>query len=187
MVSRLPARAAALGDAYCRFDQSLARAHLVSAERVECTSPPHAVGVVPLEISMNGLDFTEGSAVFAYRGPVIRSVHPLIGPESGGTLLTLTGEQFTSGLLVCNFAGAASTPALWVSAARIQCRTPRAPPGNVAFGLSPLRGGLVRSGQEFEFQARHLVRSISPDAGSCLLYTSPSPRDATLSRMPSSA
>ena len=168
VVSRLPARAAALGDAYCRFDQSLARARLVSAERVECTSPPHAVGVVPLEISMNGLDFTEGSAVFAYRGPVIRSVHPLIGPESGGTLLTLTGEQFTSGLLVCNFAGAASTPALWVSAARIQCRTPRAPPGNVAFGLSPLRGGLVRSGQEFEFQARHLVRSISPDAGSVL-------------------
>jgi hypothetical protein len=28
VVSRLPARAAALGDAYCRFDQSLARARL---------------------------------------------------------------------------------------------------------------------------------------------------------------
>ena len=30
-------------------------------------------------------------------------------------------------------------------------------------------------------------RAISEHAGSCLLYTSPSPRDATLSRMPSSA
>ena len=28
---------------------------------------------------------------------------------------------------------------------------------------------------------------IFGDAGACLLYTSPSPRDATLSRMPSSA
>ena len=28
---------------------------------------------------------------------------------------------------------------------------------------------------------------LSPDIDSCLLYTSPSPRDATLSRMPSSA
>ena len=28
---------------------------------------------------------------------------------------------------------------------------------------------------------------IANEAGSCLLYTSPSPRDATLSRMPSSA
>ena len=29
--------------------------------------------------------------------------------------------------------------------------------------------------------------SLAPSGGSCLLYTSPSPRDATLSRMPSSA
>ena len=31
------------------------------------------------------------------------------------------------------------------------------------------------------------VRGYSIDCGCCLLYTSPSPRDATLSRMPSSA
>ena len=32
-----------------------------------------------------------------------------------------------------------------------------------------------------------IVGLIKADAGTCLLYTSPSPRDATLSRMPSSA
>ena len=32
-----------------------------------------------------------------------------------------------------------------------------------------------------------LSTKTPPDAGPCLLYTSPSPRDATLSRMPSSA
>ena len=31
------------------------------------------------------------------------------------------------------------------------------------------------------------VQSVWPTVGACLLYTSPSPRDATLSRMPSSA
>ena len=31
------------------------------------------------------------------------------------------------------------------------------------------------------------LKSLSDASGSCLLYTSPSPRDATLSRMPSSA
>ena len=38
-------------------------------------------------------------------------------------------------------------------------------------------------------QAKWVAHIISPDIlnGSCLLYTSPSPRDATLSRMPSSA
>ena len=30
-------------------------------------------------------------------------------------------------------------------------------------------------------------RGVADGAGACLLYTSPSPRDATLSRMPSSA
>ena len=34
-------------------------------------------------------------------------------------------------------------------------------------------------------EEKHAIRK--PDIGLCLLYTSPSPRDATLSRMPSSA
>ena len=33
----------------------------------------------------------------------------------------------------------------------------------------------------------HLMANSIAECGSCLLYTSPSPRDATLSRMPSSA
>ena len=41
------------------------------------------------------------------------------------------------------------------------------------------------TGQEERFQ-RKVVKIIG-NAGICLLYTSPSPRDATLSRMPSSA
>ena len=37
------------------------------------------------------------------------------------------------------------------------------------------------------FQNARLFSNLSPNFYSCLLYTSPSPRDATLSRMPSSA
>ena len=36
-------------------------------------------------------------------------------------------------------------------------------------------------------QLRALIVLLAPLATACLLYTSPSPRDATLSRMPSSA
>ena len=41
--------------------------------------------------------------------------------------------------------------------------------------------------EEVDFET--ILASANPDKGSkvCLLYTSPSPRDATLSRMPSSA
>ena len=34
--------------------------------------------------------------------------------------------------------------------------------------------------------AKHIFKKVDPNSN-CLLYTSPSPRDATLSRMPSSA
>ena len=36
-------------------------------------------------------------------------------------------------------------------------------------------------------QERGLLSNVADDPSACLLYTSPSPRDATLSRMPSSA
>ena len=44
-----------------------------------------------------------------------------------------------------------------------------------------LKGGVIMDVTDAE-QAR-----IAEDAGACLLYTSPSPRDGLLSRMPSSA
>ena len=47
-------------------------------------------------------------------------------------------------------------------------------------------------GKQMEFQGEVMTRSPPTETrimlrGDCLLYTSPSPRDATLSRMPSSA
>ena len=50
---------------------------------------------------------------------------------------------------------------------------------------------LVAKGASQTMKSKHLegkaVDLMAYVAGSCLLYTSPSPRDATLSRMPSSA
>ena len=44
------------------------------------------------------------------------------------------------------------------------------------------------SGQDFTISGDDITVDIDQvQTGSCLLYTSPSPRDATLSRMPSSA
>ena len=46
--------------------------------------------------------------------------------------------------------------------------------------------GVIHKSMSIEKQARE-VRLVKKYESGCLLYTSPSPRDATLSRMPSSA
>ena len=51
-----------------------------------------------------------------------------------------------------------------------------------------LKGKKNRKGEPFVVsRTRHLSLKSKKKEATCLLYTSPSPRDATLSRMPSSA
>ena len=45
----------------------------------------------------------------------------------------------------------------------------------------------VKVGKVTRAQLEEIAKTKDPDLTACLLYTSPSPRDATLSRMPSSA
>ena len=45
---------------------------------------------------------------------------------------------------------------------------------------------LIQKGH-LKYGSKHMVLKAPLDSKGCLLYTSPSPRDATLSRMPSSA
>ena len=60
--------------------------------------------------------------------------------------------------------------------------------GKVA-GTTPLGTGLEARGVHAWFDKHHALEDVSLDfsAGTCLLYTSPSPRDLSTSRMPSSA
>ena len=51
----------------------------------------------------------------------------------------------------------------------------------------PLKDFEKRYGKEKGMQVKMATATNMAKAKSCLLYTSPSPRDATLSRMPSSA
>ena len=57
---------------------------------------------------------------------------------------------------------------------------------NVAASIKPIHS-LVSSVMEGVATPLLLVEAGSPHTYSCLLYTSPSPRDGLLSRMPSSA
>ena len=49
-----------------------------------------------------------------------------------------------------------------------------------------LRDGAQTEGVDFSIEDKNKIAKVLSDIG-CLLYTSPSPRDGLLSRMPSSA
>ena len=72
-------------------------------------------------------------------------------------------------------------------------RAPAAMPGDVAVNYADLDGNLLISNDPFHgvrVEKGKLVLPGKPGLGLtrvCLLYTSPSPRDGLLSRMPSSA
>ena len=53
--------------------------------------------------------------------------------------------------------------------------------------VSGIQGSTATDAEYITFKLNKFDRNITYDFDSCLLYTSPSPRDATLSRMPSSA
>ena len=59
----------------------------------------------------------------------------------------------------------------------------------VPFGLEKTvsYGGGTRNGPKEIIKASHQVELYDEELNCCLLYTSPSPRDKTVSRMPSSA
>ena len=59
--------------------------------------------------------------------------------------------------------------------------------GGGGAGATGYDGGAGTNGSGPPVGLQATTSALGPGAGGCLLYTSPSPRDATLSRMPSSA
>lgn len=96
----------------CRFDGSLGTIVSASAQAMVCLSPPGpnpAGSASTLRVSSNaGVEFSFRDYLY-YADPVIRSLLPPAGPQSGGTLVTLVGENFLAGVLPdCSFGALAS-------------------------------------------------------------------------------
>ena len=59
---------------------------------------------------------------------------------------------------------------------------------NNSDGIENVSVNLLTESAYFEITQKHIeIESVLENLKDCLLYTSPSPRDSTLSRMPSSA
>ncbi len=84
---------------HCRLGSKIIRAQFFSTVRIVCVTPPNTDinSEFPIEISNNGVDFTDtGFRFHYYEQPILFNMTPTCGPDSGGTIIYITGDKFSN-------------------------------------------------------------------------------------------
>ena len=160
---------------------------------ITCVVPGSAPGSKGVRVSNDGIYWSSSSVAFEYISELtVTSVQPSTGTVTAGNVVTVYGSGFIqSPTLACLFGGVASL-ATFISASECSCMVPRPVPVTMVpvplydqtvlvqmtvDGMNP-----VASSVSYVYASAPVVESIAPALGpntlpTCLLYTSPSPRD----------
>ncbi|CAN0054030.1 unnamed protein product, partial [Heterosigma akashiwo] len=149
----------------CKFDDQETTATFITSTSLLCTAPAHALGDVPVEVTLNGIDYSGSDTRFLYASkPAISAVWPVLGPAArGGTVVSVRGAHFArTAELSCAF-GDHVQPAAWVSEEELLCEAPpyHAREGLVALEVSNDGREWSASGQQFYY---------APDASAVELW-----------------
>lgn len=136
-------------------------------DRLRCRTMPMAHGLHPVEVTLNGQDFSgAGTSFRAYLPPILLDIHPASGPESGGTLLTLSGRGLDEGSnRSCAFNGSLITPAIVQSETLLLCNSPISEHGLLAVGLSLNGQQYLHTSLHFRFDVDPVALTLSPGIG----------------------
>lgn len=181
---RLRGNGFALGDdLLCRFGH--ARVHPFVSElhidhatfdhasgEVRCLTPPAAAGVLPLEITLNGQQFSATSTTLGvYLHPHVSSLSPNSGPIAGGTYFTVHGQFGGGAHYQCHFSGT-SEGGTTVPASHsalpdtLRCKSP---PGSARLAsmveLSPNAQQFSSDTVRFTYYVTLRVSALSPTSG----------------------
>ena len=152
----------------CQFGTAApSQATVVSRATILCETPFHAVGNVPVFVSMNGVDFVDTGEVFRYiLLPQVFSISPTHGIDSGETKVVIRGHNFVDmGQWKCRFGGAGVTPAYWISSTQLECRSPRSIPCRVPLEVSFNDHDFTNNGHLFTFHMKPSLWSMYPSRG----------------------
>jgi hypothetical protein len=131
----------------CKFGDLMTNGSFVSSTFMHCITPPSTEGNVFLEISVNGIDFTNNFVPFRFAGlPSVTELYPSFGPLAGGTIVTFIGSGFPeSGNALCKL-GDATSALLIMSSVEARCETS----ANLDMGSYPV---------EYSFDGRVFVQT----------------------------
>ena len=79
----------------CRFGEVIVPAVRASSEFINCTTPQHMAGVVGIEVSDNGVDFSSDSSFFLFQNTVsVQSIAPGLIPINSTVAFRVLGANF---------------------------------------------------------------------------------------------
>ncbi|KAJ8614126.1 hypothetical protein CTAYLR_004628 [Chrysophaeum taylorii] len=160
---------------HCVLEDVSVPARLLSPNRATCTMPPRNVpGSVPIVLTMRsatGAFEHSGVLNFEYRAPArIRWLRPNAGPESGGTLVTIFGDNVGADEAWCRFGEQTPRRATVITTKLIRCVAPPSVVGT-GLGVAVSTNGVdyVVAGAEqhqlFSYYAAPMIHEISPTSG----------------------
>jgi hypothetical protein len=142
----------------------------VSATQLTARTPAGTAGARDVRVTNpNGQSATRTGA-FTYtataQAPTLTSVSPALGPEAGGTTITLTGTNFVSGATV-RVGGTAATNVVFVSATQLTARTPAGTAGARDVQVTNPNGQSATRTGAFTYAVRNtpIITSVSPAFG----------------------
>lgn len=148
----------------CRFGSVTSAAAYLSATVVSCLSPPMTAGMRPVDISLDGVSFTNSAARFLhYASPAFSALSPKFGPPT--STFTVLGSTFPSlpspvPSPLCRVGQSMST-ALALTSTSVACRAT----GGVGFTLVEVAFNGADFGSTSLSFAFFDVISLSPNAG----------------------
>ena len=134
-----------------RVDPSVSAGTFINSNKISCVSPPNEMGPTKIEVSVNGIDYSDSGQRFEYVENLrIMNLRPATGPTDGGTEIVIRGKHFiASPFLRCSF-GDVIVVAEYLDIDSISCTPTEMVSGKVEVGVS-------NNGVDFEYSNLNFV------------------------------
>lgn len=115
-----------------------------------------------IKVVVSGSYEAESDSMFTFVDPVPSTVRPDIGPQAGGTLLTIVGEHMDSGSSVVVMIGTEVCPIVRTNTTVVECISPaHAAPGDVVL-ITDFGGAKKMVPQKFKYVENPTITMIEP-------------------------
>src|SRR5579883_652221 len=145
---------------------ALTNFNVVSATQITANTPVHAFGSVNLVILNSNGNTTDTGAFFYENAPTVTAVAPASGPAAGGTVVTITGTNFTDATAV-SFGATPAASFTVNSGTQITATSPAGAVGATDVTVTtPVATSATSAADQFTYGNPPTFLTVNPNKGS---------------------